>query len=117
MEYAFVAVLFFWFVAGAVNVGVSFLHKKKGLDCPPAQLATQYGWAVCVYPVDGTIAMNATFRQNVTNDMDIEVKTIACVALLGILRDNHPDPLVADRAADLIIALKTHTSTVKYEMH
>lgn len=104
MDYLLLVIISLWLVDAAVDY-----RWRKKMGAPTAQLINQHGWAVCVYPTDNEIALNVGTKGS--EDLEL-LNAIACTALAGTLRDNHPDPIVADKAADLILALHTHTRTV-----
>ena len=81
---------------------------------PLFDLADEHGWTVVVYP-DTHATHGSGFRCLITRKAEIteyDVLADVCGLLLSRLRDEHPDPDVADKAADLLLALHMKSRTV-----
>ena len=98
---------FCFFVANAIRHIRSKPQKKEITN---SELVKQHGWVVIIHPMGGEIRCLRCIAPG--NPPDLAVRTIACIALLGDIRDEHPNPIVADKAAELLIALNTHSRTV-----
>ena len=72
-------------------------------------LAQQYGWGIVMHPnPDGTIQVRTANAQNANY---IDMIATCCATFLGTLRDEHPDPDIANIAATTLLALKKTASS------
>lgn len=79
------------------------------------ELAEEEGWSALFYPFD-SLEHGAGFNCVITRHEEVEetrvVIDILCL-LLGRLRDEHPNPDVADKAVELLVLLGAKAATVR----
>jgi hypothetical protein len=106
----------------AVGICASYARQERlGLQIIPTleeqlnnsvlDLADKVGWAILIYPsLEGPINYNNSYSESRFTQIDVVERAV--VALLGRLRDGHPDPLVADKAVELLNAMHYTTTTI-----
>lgn len=85
------------------------LSLQDQADNIATMISVQRSWACIVYPEeDGMLRYLSRHNQELSH---LDIVTMTSVALLGRLRDIHPNPDVADCAVDLLNALAFTTSS------
>lgn len=74
--------------------------------------ARAFEWAITITRL-GIARFDFNFAWDRKQHTDIETLTLATTVLLNKLRDEHPDPFVADKAAELILQLGTYAHTIE----
>lgn len=109
----------------AIYKGVKKLHETRTIFISPepnlptpqnvvehnSQQADHMGWALTITKI-GMIQYTCQFVLDVHNYNELEVRIISASIILSWLRDNHPNPDVADKSADLILTLRTTAHTL-----
>ena len=73
-------------------------------------IARRRGWVVTIYPdFDGNFNLFTAKKPGVSEE---EMLRISACIILGKLRDEHPNPTIADRAVDLLVALQAYARTI-----
>ena len=76
------------------------------------ELAQEHGWIVSIYPDKGRV-VNHAITKRANSQSDIAITTMACAVLLGVIREEHPNADVADKASDLLLALQCYARTIR----
>lgn len=75
------------------------------------QQADNTGWALTITQISVT-RYDCSFAIDANDYNELEVRVISTSILLNWLRDNHPNPDVADKSSDLILTLGTTARTI-----